>query len=135
MKLTLKSLLISLDILKETILSLNLLFPFWDGDTAELLAREDQNFNDFGPFEVTRSPNLMDFDYWRDRLLELREEIYQSPPASWTQLWRDRRNPQQFWTFWIALMILALTLLSTTATLIQAWAGLKALKMANKSTG
>jgi hypothetical protein len=119
---------IPLKVLEETMLSLNLLFPFWESRTVELLAEEKQTFHEYGPFEVNRSPTLLDFDHWRDRLLELREEIYQSPPASWTQLWRDRRNPHQFWTFWIAFMILALTVLSTLATLIQAWAALKALK-------
>ncbi len=116
-----------LRVLEETKLSLDLLFPFWDSSTVALLAKEKQDFHESGPFEVTRTLNLMDFDCWRDRLLELHEEIFQSPPISWAQLWRDRRIPQQFWTFWIAIMILILTILSTVATIIQAWASLKAL--------
>jgi hypothetical protein len=92
-----------------------------------LLEKEKQTFHEYGPFEVTKTLTLLDFDYWRDRLLEL-HEIFQSPPVSWAQLWRDRRNPQQFWTFWVALMILLLTVLSTAATIVQAWASVKALK-------
>jgi len=120
-------LLIPFEVLNETRLSLDLLFPFWDSRTVALLEKEKQTFHEYGPFEVTKTFTLLDFDHWRDRLLELHEEVFQSPPVSWAQLWRDRRNPQQFWTFWVALMILLLTVLSTAATIIQAWASVKAL--------
>ena len=115
---------VPLNVLKETLMSLDLLFPSWDSSTVDLLARERQIFHEQGPFEATKTLALADFDHWRDRLLELHEEIFQSPPVSWAQLWRDRRNPQQFWTFWVAMMILVLTALSTIATMIQAWASL-----------
>ena len=95
----------------------------------ELLAKAKQNFSDHGPFATNGSLMLSDFDHWRDRLLELREEIFQSPPVSWAQLWRDRRNPQQYWTFWVAMMILILTFLSTLASILQAWASLYALRI------
>ena len=111
----------------ETIHSLNLLFPHWDRQTNRLLAADDQHFHRIGPFEGPRTLDLLEFEYWRDRLFELYEEVYRSPPVSWAQLWRDRRNPQQFWTFWIALIILALTMISTIATVIQAWATVQAL--------
>jgi hypothetical protein len=123
----LSRLLIPFETLNETKLSLDLLFPFWDSRTVALLEKEKQTFHEYGPFEVTKTFTLMDFDHWRDRLLELHEEIFQSPPVSWAQLWRDRRNPQQFWTFWVALVILLLTVLSTVATVVQAWAAVKAL--------
>ncbi|KAL8653592.1 MAG: hypothetical protein Q9226_003786 [Calogaya cf. arnoldii] len=121
-------------VLIETKMSLDLLFPFWDDRTTALLAEEKQDFNDYGPFRAGGSLMLSDFDHWRDRLLELHEEIFQSPPVSWAQLWRDRRNPQQYWTFWVALMILVLTLLSTVTTIVQAWASLKALERVSIKT-
>ena len=119
--------LIPVKVLKETILSLDLLFPFWDNRTVALLDCEKQTFHRYGPYAVSRTLTLLDFDHWQDRLLELHEEVFQSPPVSWAQLWRDRRNPQQFWAFWVAMTILLLTILSTVATIIQAWASLKAL--------
>jgi hypothetical protein len=85
------------NVVEETIKSLNLLFPMDDPATL----------------------NVLDFDVWRDKLLELHEEVFLSPPASWAQLRKDRRNPQQFWTFWIALFILALTIVSTFASVLQ----------------
>ena len=118
-------------VLMETILSLDLLFPAWDRRTNELLDDLGQSFQrtgPFDPFKVSRTLNLMDFDHWRDRLLEVYEEVFQSPPVSWAQLFRDRRNPQQFWTFWIALVILALTTVSTLTGIIQAWASVMSLK-------
>lgn len=121
-------------LLTETVASLDLLFPFWDDQTMRLLAKEKQDFHVQGPFTSSRSLMLSDFDYWRDRLLELYEEVFQSPPVSWAQLWRDRRNPQQYWTFWVALMILILTLLSTVATFLQAWASIQALHRYPDST-
>lgn len=122
-------------LLQETLLSLNLLFPFWDGETISLLKREKQSFHENGPYlRQTSSLTLADFDHWRDRLLELRE-ILDAPPVSWAQLWRDRRNPQQFWTFWIALFILLLTILSFVASVIQAWASVKALNLALAQLG
>lgn len=95
----------------------------------ELLAKAKQDFNNHGPFGTSGSLMLSDFDHWRDRLLELHEEIFQSPPVSWAQLWRDRRNPQQYWTFWVAMMILILTFLSALASILQAWASLYTLRI------
>ena len=116
-----------LAVVLETIYSLNLLFPHWDPGTNKFLAKHDQHFHKIGPFDGPRTLDLLEFDHWRDRLSEVYEEIFRSPPVSWSQLWQDRRNPQQFWTFWIALIILALTAVSTVAAIIQAWASVKAL--------
>lgn len=115
-------------VLSETIRSLDLLFPFWDERTHKLLEREGQTFHQVGPFDDYRALNLCEYDHWRDRLSEL-YEIFQSPPVSWAQLWTDRRNPQQFWTFWIALIILALTVVSTICSIVQAWASVLALHL------
>ena len=108
-------------------MSLDLLFPFRDDTTVALLGTEEQRFHEEGPFEVTTTLSLLDFDHWRDRLLELHEEIFQSPPVSWSQLWRDLRSPQQFCTFWIAIVIVLLTVFSTVASIVRAWASMKAL--------
>ena len=116
-------------VLKETILSLNLLFPQWDPPTIKLLQLNKQDFQDSGPYDGPRTLNLTEFDHWRDRLQEVYDVVFRSPPVSWAQLWKDRRNPQQFWTFWIALFILALTLVSTVTSIVQAWASVKSLHL------
>jgi hypothetical protein len=114
-------------LLRETIWSLNLLFPQWDADTASLLRKHGQDFQEIGPYDGPPTLNLVEFHYWLDRLSELHDVVFLSPPVSWAQLWRDRRNPQQFWTFWLALVILWLTLISTITGIVQAWASVRAL--------
>ena len=36
---------------------------------------------------------------------------FESPPRNWKHIWRDRRYPVAFWTFWLGLSIFAMTLL------------------------
>jgi hypothetical protein len=69
----------------------------------------------------------MQFNHWRDRLLEVHDVIFKPPAVSWSQLWKDRRNIQQFWAFWVGLPILLLTFVSTVASIVQAWASVKSL--------
>jgi hypothetical protein len=83
----------------------------------------------------SRPLKLRGFKYMREHLLELYEEVFLSPPASWAQLWSDRRNPQQWFTFWLALIIAILTviatfftILGTVTSMIQTWATLKMLR-------
>lgn len=101
--------LIPATVLKETLLSLDILFPHWDPRTDSFLCSEGQDFHYQSPFEDPQHLNLDDFNHWRDRLVEL-YSVYQAPAPSWTQLWTDRRNPLQWWTFWLALAILFFTL-------------------------
>jgi hypothetical protein len=119
---TMDSPIISKAVLNEAIRTLNLLFPISDPATDKVLMKHPQKirFHLDEPYGGQRSLNVFDYNVWRDRLLELYEDVYQSPPASWAQLWKDDRNPQQFWTFWIALVILLLTIASTVASIAQA---------------
>lgn len=112
---------------QETIQTLNLLFPAWDRRTEHFLLNEGKRLHDFGSFPASRNLNLLDFDHWRDRLIELYEEVYKAPPVTWAQLWRDRRNPHLFYTFWIAFAILILTVAQFVTSVIQAWASVRAL--------
>lgn len=115
-------------LLRETITTLNLLFPQWDPQTQALLSAHGQDFHTLPPFEGPRRLDLSEFKYWRSHLLELYEEIYLAPADSWRQLWTDRRNPHQWWTFWIAVVVLALSIVSCITSVIQAWASIEALK-------
>ena len=118
-------------VLRETIQTLDLLFPFWDERTKALLKREGQSFHNItSHVDHGRRLHLLDFPHWKVRLLDVHEEIYQSTPASWAQLWLDRRNPQQFWTFWIALVILVLTLISTIASTVSMVTGIVQMNLA-----
>jgi hypothetical protein len=51
------------------------------------------------------------FDYWHDRLVVLKQVFDEATPRTLSQWWHDRRNGVQWWTFWVAILVLALTLL------------------------
>ena len=115
-------------LLKETITTLNLLFPHWDSATQLMLLEHKRTFHHALPIDGPRRLSLQEFHYWRDRLLELYEEVYLAPPTSWRQAWADRRNPLQWYTFWIAIIVFILSVVSCTASIIQAWASVVALR-------
>ncbi|KAK8112657.1 hypothetical protein PG984_013183 [Apiospora sp. TS-2023a] len=116
-------------LLQETITTLNLLFPHWDPNTQNFLSTQNQTFHAIPPFAGPRRLDLNEFDYWRDQLTELYERVYLAPADSWRQLWADRRNPHQWWTFWVAVVVLVLSVISCAASVIQAWASMKALNL------
>jgi hypothetical protein len=113
------------DFVEETNRTLDLLFPSTDDRTRKFLKSRGKDFHMIQPRQ--RSRDLRDYPYWRDRILELYEDIFLGDPEGWTQLWRDRRDMQKFWTFWIALAIFMLTLVSTAASIVQTWAALQGL--------
>ena len=61
----------------------------------------------------------MDFFYWRDRIAEIHAES-QSDPTNWKLMWRDRRHPLQWYTFWFAVAVLVLTVIFGTISSVTA---------------
>lgn len=118
--------LLPTSLLEETIKSLNPLFLMWETPTQRLLARERMKLRLCSSSNPPRR-SLQDFDHWRDRLLELHEEVYLAPPGSLKQLWADHRHPESWYVFWIGVVVLLLSLISCIASIIQAWASIKSL--------
>ncbi|KIW23858.1 uncharacterized protein PV07_12026 [Cladophialophora immunda] len=113
--------LLSRELLRETIRSLNLLFPVGTkaDDTEKFLHEEAQTFQSIGPFESSNS--LMDFDHWRDRLLDLHEMVFLNQPFTIKRFWQGLQDPEKFMNFWVVLVLISgLTLVSTIASIIQA---------------
>ncbi|KAF4624242.1 hypothetical protein G7Y89_g13932 [Cudoniella acicularis] len=50
------------------------------------------------------------FEYWHDRLVILKQVFDEAEPSSMRQWWRDRRRRVQWYTFWVAAIVLALTI-------------------------
>ncbi|KAK1848891.1 hypothetical protein CCHR01_08457 [Colletotrichum chrysophilum] len=72
---------------------------------------------------------LGNFRYWRKRLTILKQAYDEATPKTLTQFWHDRRNWVVWWTFWLAAVILALTLASLVIGVIQCvLSGLQLLK-------
>jgi hypothetical protein len=89
---------------------MNFLFPDWDEKTQVFLQRKDQTFGMEAPVDYPGPLQLSDFYFWRDRLSTLYIEFC-SPPPSMTQLFYDRRNVLQWYTFWFAVLIVVLTVI------------------------
>ena len=97
------------DVLTEAIDTLNLLFPFDGQETRDFLRQQGKDFYKIAHHGRIRLLDLRDYNYWRQQLLEL-IEASNEPAHSWWQLLKDSRNKVQYWTFWIAVIVLIFTL-------------------------
>ena len=51
------------------------------------------------------------FHYWHDRLVILKQTFDEAEPSDIKQWWNDRRRKVQWYTFWVAAIVLALTII------------------------
>lgn len=65
-----------------------------------------------------------DFPMFGQRLAKLQQFNLRQQPSKLRDLWRDRRNPLQWYTFWAVLIVGSLSLLLTLLQLIVAIAQL-----------
>ncbi|KAH6603107.1 hypothetical protein Trco_008531 [Trichoderma cornu-damae] len=96
----------------ETLDTLALLFPSSDGDTTNWLrglTKVDPRLARCGSLR-TRERRLENFNYWHDRLVILKQAFDESSPRNISQWWFDRRNGVQWYTFWVAILVFAVTI-------------------------
>jgi hypothetical protein len=62
---------------------------------------------------------IENFKYWHDRLVILKEVYDEARPNTLSQFWYDKRNGPQWYTFWVALWVLILTILALALGLVQ----------------
>lgn len=107
------------DFINETLRTLDLLFPRQDSCTQKWLRSQQLQDDDTARPDVSLlDRELMmstdrcaaNFDYWRDELMSLKEKFDEPEPTSISQFWHDRRNRPQWYTFWIAVTVLCLTI-------------------------
>ncbi|KAF2437359.1 hypothetical protein P171DRAFT_526926 [Karstenula rhodostoma CBS 690.94] len=112
-----------LDLLHETIDTLNLLFPFGHGPTRELLRRENKlALYGLGTCNRTRRLGIGDYRIWRTQITSL-VDVFNEPPRNWWQLLSDRRDLREWTTLWLGLMVLVLTIVSiVTGTVSSVYA-------------
>jgi hypothetical protein len=123
----------------ELIQSLNLLFPYGDLRTQKFLKRpsllpfsqaittqlpftnkrDHQSFLSEEPMLDPGRMYLCEFYHFRDRIAEIAYE-FSSPPPNIKQLWTDRRNALQWWTFWFAFAIFCFTVAFGAVTVLLA---------------
>ncbi|KAF0320041.1 hypothetical protein GQ607_012809 [Colletotrichum asianum] len=95
------------EILQETIDTLNYLYPR-DGATKRLLRQQGIKLHVFQR-SIPDRPRFRDFKYYKPRMVDVAYEFL-NPPRRWGTVWKDSRNPVQFWTFWLGLLIFLFTL-------------------------
>ncbi|KAI1271032.1 hypothetical protein F5Y07DRAFT_38199 [Xylaria sp. FL0933] len=50
------------------------------------------------------------FRFWRDRLIILKQVYDDATPSTMQQWWHDRRNGERWFTFWVAVLVLIITI-------------------------
>ncbi|KAL3437121.1 hypothetical protein BDV09DRAFT_163825 [Aspergillus tetrazonus] len=91
---------------------------------AKLLPMSNLDLYDF-PIESNTYSSRNDFPYFGSRILALQQYNLTQQPRRVRDLWRDRRNPLQWYTFWAVLWIggisIILSLLQLAATIVQTY--------------
>jgi len=105
----------------ETISTLALLLPEHDEDVKEWFQQEQLNVQKQGRFRLdplarecgqlkVSERKIEKFEYYHDRLVILKQVFDEAEPRNITQWWHDRRKKVQWYTFWVAALVLALTI-------------------------
>ena len=102
-------------LMEETLRTFALLFPQSDNDTAKWFSKLPYSLHIDG--QVVKCGHLKaddrhieNFKFWHDRLVILKQLFDESRPSTLSQWWCDRRNGVQWYTFWIAILVLFLTI-------------------------
>ena len=104
-------------LLLETLQTLALIIPRANRDCQRWFKRvfgeTEKDSLDGGAGDVpllpwARSPEQ--YDYWGPRLLMIKDAYDNSEPKHLGQWWHDRRRKVQWYTFWVAILVLVLTI-------------------------
>lgn len=102
-------------LMEETLRTLALFFPQFDKDITKWFKKLP--YSPHIDSEVVKCGQLKadnrqieSFKFWHDRLLILKQVFDQSRPSTLAQWWCDRRNGVQWYTFWVAILVLFLTI-------------------------
>jgi hypothetical protein len=101
--------------IQETLRTFALLFPErdpatikWFNGTLSSLKLDSQIIK-CGHLRAS-DRQIENFTFWHDRLVVLKQVFDQAHPSTFSQWWYDRRNGVQWYTFWVAIFILAVTI-------------------------
>lgn len=100
-------------LLRETAMTIALLFPPIETRRRSWLWHKRRQADLDVELGLARNidRHLDAFDYWHDRLAMLQAEFDQTTPNRLSQWFYDRRDGNRFFTFWLAMTAVILTLL------------------------
>jgi len=98
---------------EETMRTLALLCPTCDVETKQWMSGPrheglDKRISQCGRLK-TDNRRVDRFVFWRDRLVMLKQAFDEAQPKTIRQWWYDSRNGVQWYTFWVAVLVLLLT--------------------------
>ncbi|KAK0611818.1 hypothetical protein B0T14DRAFT_335878 [Immersiella caudata] len=121
---------------EETLRTLALLFPTCDLETKRWISGLpnysglDKRLGQCGRLK-TDNRRIDRFVFWRDRLVMLKQAFDEAQPKTIRQWWYDSRNGVQWYTFWVAVLVLVLTvvfgLVQSVEGALQVYVSFKAL--------
>lgn len=125
------------ELIDETLRTLALLIPSNDSSSRKWFKRKqkilclDGKAGSYGCLNAS-ARQIDKFYYWRDRLVVLKQTFDDSEPNTIASWWHDDRKKVQWYTFWVAALILLLTivfgLVQSVSGVVQAWAAIRALR-------
>ncbi|KAG7055753.1 putative dihydroorotase [Colletotrichum scovillei] len=130
------------DFIEETLQTVSLILPYNDLESIEWFKRYYQKFQRTLPRRFrslsgidpragqlpVASRQAVDYNYWLPRLLELEKEFLNYSPRTLRQFLRDRRRYRDWTLYWVGLVALVLTLISSLTGVASAIVGGLALK-------
>ncbi len=119
-------------VLEEALDTLNLLFPYNDAQTEAFLKRHEKPFYSLGYCGRTRVLDLSHYRYWRARVADLVDVMQEEPArvfdsSGWQ---KDGRNLLAVLTFWIAIGVALLTVISIAFGVVQTLYSIKQYNLA-----
>ncbi|KAN0098334.1 hypothetical protein V8E51_013997 [Hyaloscypha variabilis] len=118
----------------ETLGTIALLLPEHDKDCQKWFRKHNIEYNLDSEARRCGHPDTEDrqihkFMYWHDRLVILKQTFDEAEPSTLYQWWHDRRRRVQWYTFWVAALVLSLTIIFGLVQCIEG--GLQAWKAFN----
>ncbi|KAH6672957.1 hypothetical protein B0J14DRAFT_654684 [Halenospora varia] len=115
-----KNSIFPLCLIKETINTLALLLPEHDRHLKQWFEKEQLRIQKRGLLRLdprarqcgqlkASERKIEKFRYYHDRLVILKQVFDEAEPSNIKQWWHDRRKKVQWYTFWVAVLILGLT--------------------------
>ena len=112
---------------RETLWTMALLFPGHVGGTTRWF--RTQRRKNGGDLDITACycddvldhdhRAIQNFEFWRDRLTILKQAYDEAEPATIFQWWNDGRKRERWATFWVAMLVLVLTVFFGTVQCIE----------------